>query len=595
MFLLAPGFHRRKSLYCLGEILKNNPKPVKSKYKKARHYMINTALETKLVQQLELQEVDAADFYRTIFPKGSLEEAGNQQPGKYNAMVTAVRPNLDKADLLVMHDDLALLSEMRASDAYMNCISYAGKEDKEDYARYLYAFFVRVNLSTHPDVADAQISALKQYLKNGYLSKRNRKKVGNKFEWVYSKNEIMHFIRPTYLMVDHEHLYMCFVLYRPLSMFPEHRRKLQELVNDISEKINYGLRLPAIYPVEILECRTVVGKGDCRAYRFPEKRLRHVSLDELNACVPKKKQLYIKGESSFDDQPNLFPWFLREVRKPENWKTMKPRVFVTAAAYAAKGSISLATMMEELEKLGEELLPLFGEKEIRKQINDARYFYMYDFYWQRRRTREYLSDECGIEIKKRKRNKGAEHHTRSEHCKNVNRDVNALLKREEEVTQWFAKNPKGTQKACAEYLGISISTVNKWVKRARNTATGEQPQEAEIVPEQPFSQRKAYSEDEKICPLCGQPLCKTETSQPTRDGTPDYWVKIVWDCDNEDCANHNREVHKKWRRVKVPMYLSNPYSPSEIHIYGKEQENLPKDLSGFADEDSYCDDEDLPF
>lgn len=93
-----------------------------------------------------------------------------------------------------MHDDLALLSEMRASDAYMNCISYAGKEDKEDYARYLYAFFVRVNLSTHPDAADAQISALKRYLKSGILSQRNRKKVGNKFEWDYSKNETMHFI-----------------------------------------------------------------------------------------------------------------------------------------------------------------------------------------------------------------------------------------------------------------------------------------------------------------------------------------------------------------------------------------------------------------
>lgn len=561
--------------------------------------MINTALETKLIQQLDLQEVDAIDFYRTIFPKGSLEEAGNQQPGKYNAMVTAVRTNLDKADLLVMHDDLALLSEMRVNDAYMNCISYAGREDKEDYARYLYAFFVRVNLSTHPDAADAQISALTQYLKNGYLSKRNRKKVGGKFEWVYSKNEIMHFIRPTYLMVDHEHLYFCFVLYRPISMFPEHKRKLQELVNEISEKINYGLRLPAIYPVDIMEPRTVVGRGDCRAYRFPEKRLRHVSLDELNACVPQKKQLYIKGENNFDDQPNLFPWFLREARKPENQKTMKPRVFVTAAAYAVKGGYPLATVMEELETLGEELLPLFGEKEIRKQINDARYFCMYDSFWLRFRSREYLSEECGFEIKKRPRNKGADHHTRSEHCKKVNREINDKKKREHDVLQWFAENPGATQKACAEALGISVSTVNKWVKRARNTATGEQPQEAEIVPEQPTPQKKAYSEDEKICPLCGQLLCKTKISQPTRDGTPDYWVKIVWDCDNEECDNHNREVYKKWRRAKVPMYLSNPYSPSTVHIYGKEQENLPEQpnlyLSASASENNCCDDEDLPF
>ena len=563
--------------------------------------MINTELETKIVKELNLQEVGAEEFYRTIFPKGSLEEAGNQQPGKYNAMVTAVRPNLDEADLLVMHDDLALLSEMRASDAYMNCVSYAGKEDKEGYARFLYAFFVRVNLSTLPGAVGVQLPTLKRYLKTGVVYKRNVQKRGDKFCWGYSKNETMHFIRPTYLMVDHEHLYFCFVLYRPLSLFPEHKRKLQEMVNDISERINRGLRLPAIHPVDILECRTVVGKGDCRAYRLPGKRLRHVSLDELNACVPKKKQLYIKGESSFDDQPNLFPWFLREARKPENWATMKPRVFVTAAAYAAKGSYPLAGVMEELEKLGEELLPLFGEKEIRKQINDARYFYMYDFYWQRRRTREFLSLECGIEIKQRPRKKGAEHCTRSERCKKVNREINDKKKRENDVLQWFAENPGATQKACAEALGISISTVNKWVKRSRERTAAAQPQDAEVVAEQPTPQKQTRTRSVKVCPICGQPLCRVETRSSVGDGTSDYWVETAWTCDNEECYNHKRKVTSSSRRVKVPGYLSNPYSPSTVHIYGKEQEkpNLPEGpvtcWSGFANEDNCYDDDDLPF
>ena len=109
--------------------------------------MINTVLETKLVQKLNLQEVEAADFYRTIFPKGSLEEAGNQQPGKYNAMVYAVLPDMDTAHVLHMHDDLALLNEMRVSDAYMNCISYAGRKPEPKNARFLYAFFVSHTLS----------------------------------------------------------------------------------------------------------------------------------------------------------------------------------------------------------------------------------------------------------------------------------------------------------------------------------------------------------------------------------------------------------------------------------------------------------------
>ena len=97
--------------------------------------MINTELETKLVQQLELREVETADFYRTIFPKGSLEETGNQQPGKYNAMLHAVMPDMDTAHILHMHDDLALLNELRVSDAYMNCISYAGRKPEPQNAR----------------------------------------------------------------------------------------------------------------------------------------------------------------------------------------------------------------------------------------------------------------------------------------------------------------------------------------------------------------------------------------------------------------------------------------------------------------------------
>ena len=563
--------------------------------------MINTELETKIVKELNLQEVGAEEFYRTIFPKGSLEEAGNQQPGKYNAMVTAVRPNLDEADLLVMHDDLALLSEMRASDAYMNCISYAGQEDKEDYARFLYAFFVRVNLSTLPGAVGVQLPILKRYLKTGVVYKRNVQKRGDKFCWGYSKNETMHFIRPTYLMVDHELLYFCFVLYRPLSLFPEHKRKLQEMVNDISERINRGLRLPAIHPVDILECRTVVGKGDCRAYRLPGKRLRHVSLDELNACVPKKKQVYIKGESSFDDQPNLFPWFLREARKPENWATMKPRVFVTAAAYAAKGSIPLATVMDELEKLGEELLPLFGEKEIRKQINDARYFYMYDFYWLRRRLRATLSEESGIPINKPKRNKGADHHTRREHCKKVNRDINDKLKREADVLNWFAENPGSTQKKCSEALGISISTVNKWVKRSRENAAPKKANEIVVVAEQPVPQKQPRNSSKKYCPHCGYLLSRVEFKNPVGDGTPDFWIETAWTCDNEECYYHKRRVTSSSRRHKIPEYLSGPYTPSTVHIYGKEQEkpNLPEGpvihWSGSANEDSCYDDDDLPF
>ena len=303
--------------------------------------MINNTLEHKLVQELKLQEVDAEEFYRAIFPKGSLEETGNQQPGKYNAMVCTVLPNNPKALALSVHDDLSTLRKLRAEHAYMNCISYAGRKPEPEYARFLYAFFVRINLCAKPDAAESQIAAMKRYLQTGVISQRTSQKVGDSYVWGYAENKTMNFIRPTYLMVDHGWLYLCFAMQRPLSMLENHKKKLQVIFNDISKKINHGLRLKAPPAVEILEGRTVVGKGGCRAYRFPSKRLRRVSLDELNECVAENKQLYIPGESEWKDNPNLFPWFLREMGEPKNHATMKPEAFITAAAYAAKGSFAL--------------------------------------------------------------------------------------------------------------------------------------------------------------------------------------------------------------------------------------------------------------
>lgn len=550
--------------------------------------MINNELETKLVQELNLQEVGAEEFYRAIFPKGSLEETGNQQPGKYNAMVCTVLPNNPKALALSVHDDLSTLRELRAEHAYMNCISYAGKKPEPEYARFLYAFFVRINLSAKPDAAESQISALKRYLQTGVISQRTSQKVGDSYVWGYAENKTMNFIRPTYLMVDHGWLYLCFAMKRPLSMLENHKKKLQVIFNDISKKINHGLRLKAPPAVEILEGRTVVGKGGCRAYRFPSKRLRRVSLDELNECVIENKQLYIPGESEWKDNPNLFPWFLREMREPKNHATMKPEAFITAAAYAAKGSFALEYVMEELEKLGKELSHLFSQEEIRKQINDARYFYMYDFYWMRRRTRKHLSEECGFEIPKAKRNGK----TQIDHCKCLNETYNDPKKRENDVLEWFADNPGSTQKKCAEALGISISTVNKWVKRAREQAA-EPATETVTAPEPP--QKEAKPRQAKVCPECGCLLHKAKSSSTPNEITGGYWDRTAWVCDNEECQNHGLVIFRRNCKKSLYAFEGNPYGNREVIAYGEHEEPAAPAQSYGIDDPADTEDDGLPF
>ena len=74
--------------------------------------MLTHALEKRLVEEFDLQDVDTLGFYRAVFPSGCLEETGNQKPGKYNAMVRAIMPDDKNQYILCVHDDLEQLTNI---------------------------------------------------------------------------------------------------------------------------------------------------------------------------------------------------------------------------------------------------------------------------------------------------------------------------------------------------------------------------------------------------------------------------------------------------------------------------------------------------
>ena len=82
--------------------------------------MLTHALEKRLVEEFDLQDVDTLGFYRAVFPSGCLEETGNQKPGKYNAMVRAIMPDDKNQYILCVHDDLEQLTNIRCNHATMN-------------------------------------------------------------------------------------------------------------------------------------------------------------------------------------------------------------------------------------------------------------------------------------------------------------------------------------------------------------------------------------------------------------------------------------------------------------------------------------------
>lgn len=519
--------------------------------------MIKYALEQRIVKEFDLQEVDMLGFYRAVFPSGSLEETGNMKPGKYNAIARAIMPDKKNHYFLCVHDDLKQLTDIRAGNATMNCVSYIGKSPEDGYERELFAFFIRVNASSKPEEAEKLLTALQGYLEFGMLSQKGPEKVNGRYQWGYSMERSVPFIKPTFLVVDKEQLYFCFVMEQPIPMFENYQRKLQALCNDISKKINQGLRLPVPEPQHILTERTVVGKNGCRAYRLPDGDLHRISLDELNGCVAKAKQLHIRTIKEWTCKPALFEWFQREVHANVNNENLKPRVFVTMAAYAVKSGIDLKGLKTALDSMAEELAHRFSPKEIKEQITDAWYFYTYQAYWLRRRTVEYLSKECGFEIKKNPRNNGKKHQSRADHC----RDINDGRKLESVVLDWMRRHPGAKKIDCANALGISPSTVTKWLQKAAETAA-----------EQPRKLRK-----KSVCPICGGKLAQVVSCKPKfNKNTGKYRQRVSMVCQNPNCANHNQEVSHRYRTVEAGFQEERASGPIYIHVHGgNEHKKVP--------------------
>ena len=514
--------------------------------------MFKRALEQKMVKEFDLQEVDMLGFYRTVFPSGCLEETGNQKPGKYNVMVHAIMPDNKNEYILCVHDDLKQLTEIRCSNAKMNCVSYIGREPQPGYERELFAFFIRVNTPSKPEDTDTLLTGLQGYLEYGMVSRKSPQQVNGKYRWDYSGERSMLLIRPTFLVVDKEQLYLCYVMDKPIPMFENYQRKLQAICNDLSKKINQGLRLPIPEPQHILTERTVVGKNGCRAYRLPDNELHRISLNELNSCVAKAKQLHISTPKEWTCKPDLFEWFKRQIYGNVDNKNLKASVFVAIAAYAVKSGITKKEFMDTLDEFATELAHRFTPEEIKEQITDAWFFYTYQSYWLRRRTIEQLSEECGFEIKRKPRKNGKAHQSRADHC----RDINDERKLESVVLDWMRRHPGAKKIDCANALGISPSTVTKWLQKAAG-ATAEQPRKP----------RK-----KSVCPICGGKLAQVANCKPKfNKNTGKYRQRVSMVCQNPNCKNHNQEVSRRYRTVEAGFQEERASGPIYTHVYGENE------------------------
>lgn len=264
------------------------------------------------------EEVEPREFYRGIFPPGSLEGKGEYIRGKYTGIVVAITDGWKvdgrrKVYRYSLTDDLDAVETATSSNDFCLCspLSYAGKSRTAENARMLYAIAVDVD---------------KVRVEGG-------RPVGLESLWTRHIEEVGRIPRPTYIVSSGTGLHLYYVLEEPLPLFyniayelQEYKRALTRLIwhetivnirstADIQQEgIYQGFRMPG----------TITKNGDrARAFQTGEK----VSMEYLNGFVPVQYRatasLEVKprGKISREEAAEKYPeWYDRRIVKGEKKK-----------------------------------------------------------------------------------------------------------------------------------------------------------------------------------------------------------------------------------------------------------------------------------
>ena len=476
------------------------------------------------------KDTPPAEFYRDVFPLGSLADANAQENGKY-----ACRLYRQENYSQYVNDDLKSVLACTSNDtAVMSFVSYAGRGESKDKARELYALMLKVNL---PE----EISC-----KYVYHALWQLEYVTSTMGYDFPRSPR---ILPTYILTDdsYETLYFCYVLWAPLPMYHHLHKRIQRLYDALSRAIHkiwdivmwddmqqrfiYKYECQKPLPDSIFQRYPVVGTkcgtGTLKAYKTGKR----YHLEELNALVPKASQVELYNpqmsleeakekypdwytrrivqhrktskSQTFQNKPALYQWFLKKVL--ENPPEIKPGAMEALASYAAKCGISEHSFNEDLKALHGVLAFRFPDAIVAEHEQTARELFDDDplslKYW---RT-DVISECSGIPIEPNKRN----YRTQKEHLKLVHESQS----RKDEIVSWHKAHPGGTQTQCSTELGISRKTVSKW-----------------------WPAKKKPEKVKNPCPVCGAPMVKNKIEPYFWALKSKFYSRIDKDCPN--CHNH---------------------------------------------------------
>lgn len=435
------------------------------------------------------EEVAPMDYYREVFPIGSLEKKGEYKQGEYCGIAITISDE-GKAWRTHITDSLEQLPSLIDGEEFtmMAPISYAGKRATVENARWLYALefdldFIRLS-------------------KNGVLVGMDDLLYQTSISEPDPFNRLP---RPTYIIASSErNLHIVYLLEKPLAMYANVANQIRQFrkafipklwdsyITDSCDSPQY--EISPVQAFRLCGSRSKDKHSKVRCFRTGER----ISIETMNNYVPQDSQIasiQYKSNCTIEEAKELFPdWYERRIvqKLPARtwqahrglydwWKRRLPEVKVghryhylmCLCSYAVKCGISQEELTRDVME-HRQILDRISPPDNPLTVSDAMKALQSATEVSRYMKRETASKLSGLEIKPSKRNG----RTKEQHMKYLN-GMNAVRRsmgeefatgrptKKDLVFGYLREHPSASVGEIALALGISRNTARKWARTWR--------------------------------------------------------------------------------------------------------------------------------
>lgn len=434
------------------------------------------------------REDSPRDFYRAIFPSGELEARGEYVDGRYCGIAIQVIGE-NRAKRYSVTDDLSVIDDLASTEDFciMSPVSYAGKTQRQEMARFLYALTFDLD---GVRVRDGEPVGLIDLIHQTTLTN------------VYAIPV------PTYIVSSGTGLHLYYLLRRPVPMFRNvieqlarfrhalTRKLWNDAVTSLSDNVQYESVTQGFRMVGTV---TKDGSKRVRAFRVGEP----VTIDYLNSFVASDARVTTfsyKRSMSLSEAREKYPeWYENRVvsgHAPGTWTVKRDlydwwrrkidegaveghRYFciMALAIFARKCAIPESELVSDA--LG--FIPELNSRSITdtNPFTEADVMKALEAYNASYQTfpRRVIEELTAIPMPANKRNgrTQAEHLRRARAVQAVDypngewRNKNGAPTKREAVIDYKHDHPDATNSEIARAIGCSRTTVIKWVKSIEET------------------------------------------------------------------------------------------------------------------------------